>query len=77
MSKLEESLSHVYKKKLAMEKVESFKSGEQKDSLSCGLFAMNAIRHDVLKAPILRHKGIRVERVRWFNALCQTVHEMV
>ena len=77
MSKLLEWLQLVFGGKFVVEKAGLFKSGRQTDNLSCGLFAMNAIRCEVLKEPILDQKGTRAERVRWFNALCQTAYETV
>lgn len=60
-----------------MEKTGTFKPGQQSDSVSCGLFAMNAIRHDIFKVPLLGQKGVQAERVMWFNTLCQTAYEVV
>jgi len=77
VGELLEWLSLVFCEKFKMEKGGSFECGQQTDNLSCGLFAMNAIRHDVLKESLLDQKGIRHERVRWFNALCQTAYETV
>ena len=77
MSELLKWLPLVFGGKFVVEKTGSFGSGEQTDGLSCGLFAMNAIRHEVLKEPLLDQKGTRGERVRWFNALCQAAYEMV
>ena len=77
VSELLEWLSLVFDKDFVVWNIGSFKSGVQTDSLSCGLFAMNAIRHDVLGELLLNQEGARAERVRWFNALCQTAYETV
>ena len=47
------------------------------DTISCGLFAMNSICHEVLDELLLSQDGTRVERVRWFNILCQTIYDTV
>lgn len=72
-----EWLTFALDKVFTMGKIGSFKSGQQKDSVSCGLFAVNAIRHNVLNAPLLDQKETRAERARWFNTLCQTAYEAV
>jgi hypothetical protein len=77
VTKLVQWLSFTFDKTFKVEKVGSFKSGKQKDSLSCGLFAVNAICCDVLKASLLVQGEIQSERVRWFNMLCQTAYETV
>ena len=77
MGTLLEWLSLVFDGKFVVEKAGSFKSGKQTDNSSCGLFAINAIHHEVLKEPLLYQKGVRSERVRQFNSLCQTIYEMV
>ena len=69
-------LSLVFDREFTV-KIGSFKSGQQKDSWSCGLFAMNAICHAVLKTLLLDQDKIQAERVRWFNTLCQTAYEAV
>ena len=70
-------LSLVFDRTFVVEKIGLFKPGQQKDSVLCGLFMMNSIRHDALKAPLLDQKGIQAEQVRWFNTLCQTADEAV
>lgn len=77
VSELLEWLSYTFGGEFVVEKAGSFKSGPQNDGISCGLFVMNAIRHAVLNEPLLVQEGIRAERVRWFNLLCQTTYETV
>lgn len=67
----------VFGGKFVVEEVGSFKSGRQRDSLSCSLFAINAIRHEVLKEPLLNQDRICVEWVKWFDTLCQTTYRTV
>lgn len=61
MGELLDSLLRVFGTKFTLEKAGLFKSGQQTDSLSCSLFAMNAIRHDVLKEPLLDQGGAQAE----------------
>ena len=77
MRGLSEWLSQTFGGTFTVEKAGSFESRQQKDNISCGLFAINAIRHEVLKEPLLSQEKANTERVRWFNALCQMAHDAV
>ena len=77
VGELLEWLSLTFGGEFVVENDGSFGSGRQTDGSSCGLFAMNSIRHAVLNEPLLVQGGTRAERVRWFNALCQTIYETV
>lgn len=72
-----EWLSALFGGKFVLDKARSFESGRQTDARSCGLFSINAIRHEVLDEPLLNQKQVCSERVRWFNTLCQTIYDTV
>ncbi|KAK7684415.1 hypothetical protein QCA50_012362 [Cerrena zonata] len=43
--------------------------GTQKDSMSCGLHAINSIAHHVFGDPLLEATGVAEDRLRWFSLL--------
>ena len=51
--------------------------GSQRDTTSCGFFAVNAILHDVFGTALLAHLDIRANRLQWFNDLCDAVVQCV
>jgi len=52
-------------------------TGSQRDSSSCGFFAMNAISHAVFDTELLEHEGIHSHRLEWFNNLCAAIDDQV
>jgi len=52
-------------------------AGSQRDTTSCGFFAMNAISHSVFNADLLAHGDVRGNRLSWFNDLCKAIAEQV
>lgn len=51
--------------------------GSQRDSVSCGFFAMNAIAHGVYGTDLLAHEAVRGNRLMWFNDICGAVVQQV
>jgi hypothetical protein len=51
--------------------------GSQRDSTSCGFFAINAVSHSVFNATLLTHQDVRENRLQWFNDLCDAVAHRV
>lgn len=52
-------------------------AGSQRDSTSCGFFAMNAISHNALGMALLTHESVRNNRLAWFNDLCEVIVQQV
>jgi hypothetical protein len=52
-------------------------AGSQRDTTSCGFFAMNAISHGVFGMDLLTHGGVRKNRLVWFNDLCKAIIQKV
>jgi len=51
--------------------------GSQRDTTSCGLFAMNAISHSIFGTDLLTHGDIRKNRLMWFNSFCKAIIQPV
>lgn len=51
--------------------------GSQRDTTSCGFFAMNAISHDIFGVDLLAHGDVRKDRLRWFNKLSTAIVQQV
>lgn len=52
-------------------------TGSQRDSSSCGFFAMDAISHAIFDTELLKHQDIRLHRLEWFNKLCTAINNQV
>ena len=52
-------------------------SGSQRDSSSCGFFAVNAISHPIFDMELLEHQDVRLHRLEWFNKLCTAIIDQV
>jgi hypothetical protein len=52
-------------------------TGSQLDGDSCGFFAMNAIWNGIFDTGILVHQGVRLDRIQWFNRLCDATNLQV
>ena len=48
-------------------------AGSQRDTTSCGFFAMNAISHGIFGTDLLIHTNVRKNRLAWFNDLCKVI----
>lgn len=51
--------------------------GSQRDSTSCGFFAINAISHSVFNTTLLTHLDVRENRLQWFDELCNVIVQSV
>lgn len=52
-------------------------AGSQRDTTSCGFFAMNAISRGVFGVDLLKHQDVRGNRLAWFNDLCKAIVQQV
>lgn len=52
-------------------------AGSQRDTTSCGFFAMNAISHSIFNVDLLTHADVRKNRLTWFNDLCRAIVQQV
>jgi len=52
-------------------------AGSQRDTISCGFFAMNAISRGVFGVDLLKHQDVRGNRLAWFNDLCKVIVQQV